>query len=173
MLRPFLRLVRVLGTTLVLALLLAPPALASSVEELLSIPTLDAPEGWDNYFEGQLDAETKALRQQVAKAIEANRKAVANPLEGKRIRASGKGFVYTVYHAGDRSHTKADYLSWLDSAEPTIVASRDEEELFMWEIFKQISSHEGDPSSINTYDNQLLTIGPGFSANPNPGDTMR
>jgi len=86
------------------------------------------------------------------------------------LRKYKKGYVYMAWHWKDKTKgITSEYLDWLKTATPStpefengnfFEAGEDggDEALkarFQWEIFRQLMGWEGDPSSINTWDNLL------------------
>ncbi|MFT5455006.1 MAG: hypothetical protein ACI9K2_001484 [Myxococcota bacterium] len=102
----------------------------------------------------------------VAKTVAAIRTARASISDRKKVRRRTKGkrllgYVYTA--SGDKVGA-ALYRKWLGGATPSDKDLRNSKTRKQWELFQDTAKGEGDPSSMNTWDDQDVTLGAGFSA---------
>jgi|GEM_PF-6136102 len=142
-----------------------------SLEDWFSYQNSDESLGWHRFDEYEL---SQADLELIASAIEESRERIPSPRGDKGLRKAKKGFVYSAYMYRDKVGKGPAHEEWLRTAKPNWSAFNPEVEdrsdlgskrrlQFLFEIFRQISTWEGDTSSINTWDNQYLTIGAGFS----------
>lgn len=154
--------------------------LEHNAQEYFEFQRLDSSAGW--HQETNVDP---ALKEIILQQLNQNLSSVTSPRGESGLRKYKKGYVYMAWHWKDKSKGIAsEYLDWLKTATPStpefengnfFEAGEDggDEALkarFQWEIFRQLMGWEGDPSSINTWDNQILTVGAGFSAKMNHAD---
>ncbi|MCO4783862.1 MAG: hypothetical protein KC646_16155 [Candidatus Cloacimonetes bacterium] len=164
---------------------------ATSDDLLFKFSREDDSQGWHSYLdelskkENLTPQEEEKKQSILARFQEVLASQVSPRGEGVKFRAYKKGFVYNANEWADygKSASTNAHREWVKQANNTIhsipaakvkngykglsteVLTDDPKRVaFIFELFRQISGWEGESSAINTWDSEMLTVGPGFSA---------
>ena len=98
------------------------------------------------------------LQQHAIQVVRERLDAVAVPTRSGHLRRRRRGFQYTAAH--DHADDHLQYVRGGDQ----VLGLRTAQERRRWEIFRFVMRSEGDTSAINSYDDQVVTVGAGYSA---------
>ncbi|MCB9744494.1 MAG: DUF4157 domain-containing protein [Alphaproteobacteria bacterium] len=131
--------------------------------DLSALMDLDSPKAWHLTLRSPgTDPEWQQRLLQLSWAVEDARSTVPIlSMRPKRKNGRLRGYQYV-----DRAVSRWEATQTLDTLG---VPGRDAATRFLWSAFEHLLGREGDSASMNSYDNQLVTLGHGFSLTHNRG----
>lgn len=111
------------------------------------------------------DPVEEAARQMLIEDIRGRLGGITAPTESGQMPTFRGGYVYRARESAAGSAASASHQEYTNTAtlESIGLDPNDRRTAAIWNQFHLIIVHEGDTSAINAWDNQILTIGAGFS----------